>query len=167
MQKIPTIFVRDPKPKCTPVTEVPNPECEWVFNYIGTPYRKLDGINVKIEGGKPYTRIKPIGDYTEADYEPCSNKFVEQAYRGEPDGIYEAIGYGIRENKEKCEWPQLVRIWPKPDQLLRILDEPRRTYRAIMGYLATQNIEGIVYHHPDGRMAKIKATDFYHLKRQL
>jgi hypothetical protein len=36
-----------------------------------------------------------------------------------------------------------------------------------MGYLASQNIEGIVYHHPDGRMAKIKATDFYHLKRQL
>ncbi|MFM9701120.1 hypothetical protein ACKI2D_48545, partial [Streptomyces europaeiscabiei] len=27
-------------------------------------------------------------------------------------------------------------------------------------YLSTHDVEGIVWHHPDGRMAKIKGTDF-------
>ncbi|MFM9500934.1 hypothetical protein ACKI1Q_46130, partial [Streptomyces galilaeus] len=34
------------------------------------------------------------------------------------------------------------------------------TFDAIFEYLSTHDVEGIVWHHPDGRMAKIKGTDF-------
>lgn len=39
-------------------------------------------------------------------------------------------------------------------------DEPPRDFDGIRDYLATHDIEGIVWHHPDGRMVKIKAKDF-------
>ena len=35
-----------------------------------------------------------------------------------------------------------------------------RTFLEVKGYLADGMIEGIVWHHPDGRMVKIKAKDF-------
>lgn len=39
------------------------------------------------------------------------------------------------------------------------------TFENIKAFLSTRNIEGIVWHHPDGRMVKIKKKDFG-LKRQ-
>lgn len=165
MQKIPTIFIRDPKPKCTPVTEEPNPECDWVFMGEGVAYRKLDGVNVKVENSRVSERIKPLtADYLEADYGSITNKAIPPVTDLE-NGIYEFIGPTIRLNMERCNIHHFVRIYPCPSDLLRIMDEPKRTYRDLMGYFATHDIEGIVYHHPDGRLAKIKTRDFYHLKR--
>jgi hypothetical protein len=37
---------------------------------------------------------------------------------------------------------------------------PERTFAAIKFFLERHAIEGIVWHHPDGRMVKIKARDF-------
>lgn len=34
------------------------------------------------------------------------------------------------------------------------------TFDGIRDYLASREIEGIVWHHPDGRMVKIKKKDF-------
>lgn len=165
MQKIPTIFIRDPKPKCTPVTEETNPECQWVFDGEGIATRKLDGINIKVENGIVYERIKPeTADYAEADYGAVTKKGIPEA-AAIADGIYEAIGPTIRGNPERMDIHRLVSIYPRIDDFLVIHHEPKRTYRDIMGYLATNDIEGIVYHHRDGRMAKIKTRDFYHLKR--
>lgn len=188
MQKIPTIFVRDPKPKCTPVTEEHNPDCDWVFRGEGIATRKIDGINIKIEGALPYIRIKPsTRDYTVAGYEPYKtgmNKHVDKALDNAainmphdsdvtfsywPDGIYEVYGNGIRGNPEKIEGHHMVRIayLDRPggfDHALTIQGVPR-SYRGLMGYMATHDIEGIVFHHRDGRMGKIKAKDFYHLSR--
>lgn len=33
-------------------------------------------------------------------------------------------------------------------------------FEGIKGFLAENVIEGLVWHHPDGRMAKIKRRDF-------
>ena len=38
--------------------------------------------------------------------------------------------------------------------------EPPRTFAELRRWLAGQDIEGLVWHHPDGRMAKIKRRDF-------
>lgn len=180
MRKIPTIFIRDSKPKCTPVTEEINPECQWVFDGEGIATRKIDGVNVKIvrdnldEGSQEaYIRIKPnTRDYVEAEYEPLlcgmswKDKYIAAAVNSNEqwnDGIYEAYGEGIRGNPEKVEGYHMVRISPV-DMSLAIIDVPR-SYRGLMGYLATHDIEGIVFHHRDGRMGKIKTKDFYHLSR--
>jgi hypothetical protein len=40
-----------------------------------------------------------------------------------------------------------------------------RDFDGLREYLAGKDIEGIVWHHSDGRMAKIKLRDFGH-KRQ-
>ena len=38
--------------------------------------------------------------------------------------------------------------------------EPPRDFDGLRAFLETAGIEGIVWHHGDGRMAKIKAKDF-------
>ncbi len=37
---------------------------------------------------------------------------------------------------------------------------PERSFEAIRDYLAAHEIEGLVFHHPDGRKAKIRRKDF-------
>lgn len=168
MKKIPTIFKRDLSLKCTPVTDEINPECQWVFDGEGIATRKIDGVNIRLDDGMAYVRIKPdTKEYTEANYELFTgdDKYIRAAIQGREieDGIYEAYGEGIRGNAEKIEGYHMVRIDPI-DHALVVQGVPR-TYRGLMGYLATHDIEGIVFHHRDGRMAKVKTTDFYHLKR--
>ena len=38
-------------------------------------------------------------------------------------------------------------------------------YDGIKDYLRDLDLEGIVWHHPDGRMVKIKRKDFFKVKR--
>lgn len=173
MRKIPTIFLRDYKLKCTPVTDEINPECQWVFDGEGIATRKIDGVNVKVSRSEIHewdyqVRVKPgTTDYVEAYYTYCSDKYVRAAVENSGinwvDGIYEAYGEGIRGNPERVEGYHMVRISPV-DHALMVHGVPR-AYRGLMGYLATHDLEGIVFHHRDGRMAKIKTKDFYHLKR--
>lgn len=166
MKKIPTIFLRDYRVTCTPVTGDQNPECAWVFEGLGIATRKIDGINVKIEDGCPYQRIKPITkDYFEALYGPVKDEFVLDAIASRifwNDGIYEAYGEGIRGNKEKIIGQTMVNLF---DPILTIPEAPR-DYRGLMGLFSTSSIEGIVFHNLEShQMAKIKTVDFYHLRR--
>lgn len=166
MKKIPTIFLRDLRLTCRPVTGDQNPECAWVFEGDGIATRKIDGINVKIENGVAYERIKPIlFDYVEADYGPVVDPVVKRAVEARQylDGIYEVYGEDIRNNKEKVKGQHLVSLIPL-DHTLVIQDVPR-TYRGLMGLFSTTSIEGIVFHRENGAMAKIKTSDFYHLHR--
>ena len=41
-----------------------------------------------------------------------------------------------------------------------VLDGIVLTFDGIRDYLRAHDMEGVVWHHPDGRMAKIKARDF-------
>jgi len=96
---------------------------------------------------------------------PCKlldDKLVLSIYESHPDsypdGTYELCGpkIGTRggSNPEKLSENKLYRhgtpVYP---------DFPR-TFGGIAKALADMDIEGIVFHHPDGRMAKIKAKDF-------
>jgi hypothetical protein len=71
-----------------------------------------------------------------------------------PDGTYELLGPKIQANIEK-----------QPTHLLtkhgsRVVDDVPRTFETLKDWLEGKDIEGIVFHHPDGRMAKIKLRDF-------
>lgn len=76
-----------------------------------------------------------------------------------PDGTYEAIGPKIGGNKDKWENHYLVRHgsggWGN-----KFYPPNNFTYDGLKKYLGENNIEGIVFHHPDGRMCKVKRTDF-------
>lgn len=74
-----------------------------------------------------------------------------------PDGTYEAVGpnIGTRHgaNPEKLAEHRLI---PHGRD---ILDCPR-DFDGLMEWLRERAIEGVVWHHPDGRMVKIKRADF-------
>lgn len=167
MQKIPTLFERDETVKGHPVTGVLKPGCLWVAAGQGIATKKLDGTNVKIEGGRLFKRQKPKdGDYDDAAYVETSrdspaDRYLYEAFDALPvkeDGIYEAIGVKIQGNPEGVDGHKLVRVVP-PDRSLELADVPR-DFDGLREYLASHDMEGIVFHGPGGRFAKIKAKDF-------
>lgn len=167
MQKIPTMFVRDESAKGHPVTPIIKPECQWVLDGEGVATAKIDGTNVKVEKGVLYKRQKPAsGDYDEASYVPCvradpADKWAWEAFDAAPveDGIYELVGPKIQGNKHGYVHHRLVGVVP-PSSELSVQPITDRSYAALRGILETSQFEGFVFHHPDGRMAKIKRRDF-------
>ncbi len=69
------------------------------------------------------------------------------------DASYELVGPKINGNPEGLTERQLLQHGTH-------LVECPREFDAIRDWLAGQDIEGVVWHHPDGRMAKIKKKDF-------
>jgi hypothetical protein len=169
MEKIPTMYPRDEAKKGHPVMPGVKPECAWVEAGEGVPTRKLDGTNVKIEAGKLFKRQKPKGGqpYDEAAYAEAvrgdpGDKYIWEAFDALPgklDGIYEAVGPKIQGNPEGYPNHTLVRVVPA-DPSLTAMGEVPRTFEGLRAYLTSEAIEGIVFHHPDGRFAKIKRRDF-------
>ncbi len=64
------------------------------------------------------------------------------------------MGPKIQGNPENFPMHELVRHGT------HALPDAPRSFDALREYFETHNIEGIVWHHPDGRMLKIKAKDF-------
>lgn len=105
-------------------------------------------------------------------WEPIENspfaKFHAQALKNFPGqiltpGTFELFGPKINGNPEQVVAHCLIRhaeaeILPEffEQHKMRSFSSIRRTVQAYIPY----NCEGIVYHHPDGRMAKIKVRDF-------
>lgn len=175
MKKTPTIFLRNEKNRQL-VTDTPHPACEWVFNGEGKGTKKYDGTCCRVLNGKLYKRreLKPsdkipdgfeIADYDEetgktvgwlpvSNDDPADKWHVEAFHYGLLDGTYELIGEKIQGNPEKA-----IGHWLIKHSDAVVLDCPRE-YNAMKEYLDVMDIEGIVFHHPDGRMAKIKKRDF-------
>jgi len=184
MKKIPTLFLRDFANNPKVVTAEPNPACAWVFAGEGDETVKLDGTCARIQGGRLFKRRElrptdsaPVG-FEEADFDEKTGKRVgwvpvgdgpddryfreafERFHTPPADGTFELIGPKVQGNPEKRKWHELVR-----HGLLKPLEPPPRTYEGLRDWLAAHSMEGLVWHHPDGRMAKIKGRDFG-LKRQ-
>ncbi len=70
------------------------------------------------------------------------------------DGTYELVGPKIQGNPEGFVEHTLV-----SHDLCDVVDAPT-DYEGLKAWFAGRDIEGVVWHHPDGRMAKIKAKDF-------
>ncbi len=187
MKKIPTIFKRTEDRRG--VTSEWNPECLWVRDGEGIPTRKWDGTcclirntdlykryEVKPGGKIPGDALQPPDQWTD----PVTGKtqcwvpvgegpedqwhreaFYSLAFKPEEDGTYELVGPKINGNKDRFEQHRLIL---HGDTILAemalIFATNGLTYDTIRAELTHRNIEGIVWHHEDGRMAKIKRKDF-------
>ncbi len=183
MKKIPTVFDRDWNGDRSRVVNQVHEGCEWVPAGEGWPTRKIDGTSCMVRDGKLYKRreireneVMPK-DFEPAEYDDTTKKMVgwvpvgdgpEDRWHREAfalwsrldDGTYELVGPKIQGNPEGYSRHELI----AHDQLQLGADIPR-TFEGLRDWLATQDAEGVVFHHPDGRMAKIKGRDFGH-KRQ-
>ena len=176
MKKIPTIFKRNPDRMQEILTEQ-NPACGWVFDGEGVPTRKYDGTCCRVKDRKLWKRRelkkgqrKPEG-FELADFDEVTGKTVgwmpvteakEDRWHREafgdgnwPDGTYELCGPKVNGNPEGFEVHVLV-----PHSEATQYDNVTRTFDGLRDFLEKMDIEGLVFHHPDGRMAKIKKRDF-------
>jgi hypothetical protein len=164
------MFERDESKRGRPVVDQIKPECQWVLDGEGIATAKLDGTNVRILGGQLLKRQKPKErDYDDASYVPCDRAnpadrwayegFDNRAVRGE--GIYELLGPKVQGNPHGYRGHVLERVVPPGEMVMGLERGPADlSFNGIREWLSHSPFEGIVYHHPDGRMAKIKRRDF-------
>lgn len=189
MQKIPTLFERDPA-DMSRVTARVTPGCEWVFQGEGVPTRKWDGTNVRVTVARnvpverglasvlatlekrrnPTREEKAAGaepGYALASRSDPADKHIfaaldATAFTVWPEGLWsaEALGPKIQGGIDG-DRPMLV-PFSVPGWALThaLIPQPVRTFEGLATYLRDGAIEGVVFHHSDGRMAKIKARDF-------
>lgn len=177
MEKIPTLFERDPGANFRYVRDVVHPACQWVIDGEGTATRKFDGTCVMFDGTRWWTRreIKPgrnvPPNYVPMQEDPWTGKIVgwepanqsswyvllEEAldpWDGFEPGTYELCGPKINKNPEGFEDHVLVTHGKEQ------LDFAPRDFDHLREYLLGMSVEGIVWWHPDGRRAKLKRKDF-------
>jgi hypothetical protein len=83
-----------------------------------------------------------------------ATKWHRQAFDADlPDGTYELVGPKVQSNRYGLDTHQLWRHGS-------VIVEVERTREALIEWLATHDEEGLVFHHPDGSMAKIRRKDF-------
>lgn len=179
MKKIPTAFERDWEGDRSRVLPIWNAECEWVRDGEGIATRKLDGTSCMIRDGKLYKRRElrkgdkapPLFDVADEDEETGKtvgwvpvgdgpeDKWHREAFEGHTltDGTYELVGPKIQGNPEGYAGTYLI---AHADVCLKLPEDTPRTFDGLREWMATQNMEGVVWHHPDGRMAKLKLRDF-------
>jgi hypothetical protein len=174
MQKIISLFQRNYEGDRLVRNEVV-PGAEWVLDGEGVATRKMDGTCCLVRKGQLFRRYEvKQGKKPPADFEPASevdeltgkqqgwvpigdspgDQYHREAFRGtEEDGTYELCGPKVQGNPECFNEHVLIKHGSV------IVDAPR-TFELLIKWLVTAGIEGVVWHHPDGRMVKIKAKDF-------
>lgn len=180
MKKIISLFVRDYQGNRQVTDEIVE-GAEWVVLGEGIATRKYDGTCCLIEDGKLWKRyelkkgkVPPI-DFRPAT-EPDPNTGKQQGWvpvgvgpddkwhreacmaRAEHDfehGTYELCGPKIQGNPEGFEKHVLIKHGHK-----ELPGAVPRSFELLRKLLGLGYVEGIVWHHPDGRMVKIKAKDF-------
>lgn len=178
MNKIPTLFVRDPANMARVTREVTS-GCEWVLAGEGIATRKWDGTNVRVSvsGGEfrglekrrnPSRQEKAAGaepGYVQCNIGDPADKHIVAAVEATdfaqwPDGSWpcEALGPKIQGGADLV--PPMLIAFSLPGFAETNRCTPGRDFDMLAEWLRFTRIEGIVWHHPDGRMAKIKARDF-------
>lgn len=187
MKKIPSVFKRDFGKNPALATAEVTPGCEWVLRGEGEATAKWDGTACMVRAGKLYKRrdrkrLRNGQGYKAAPpgWEQCQDpdpgtghwpgwmpvgdgpedhhfRVAELAWAvGAADGTYELVGPKVQGNPHGLPTLQLrlhgdVGVGPLPSPL---------TFDIIRQAVGLTAWEGIVWHHPDGRMAKIKRRDF-------
>jgi len=177
MKKIPTLFQRDPSDMSRVLDEI-HPDCAWVVDGEGIATQKVDGTSCLFEDGAWWKRreIKkgkvPPPDFREASHDAATGKRTgwvpvtdEDRWHREAiarlvdsavaSGSYELLGPKIQGNPEGFAEHTLVE-----HATLKSYPDAPTDRAALASWLSEQAMEGLVWHHPDGRMAKIKRRDF-------
>jgi Family of unknown function (DUF5565) len=176
MNKIPTIFVRDMSRQPALVINEWVPGTEWVRDGEGIATRKYDGTSCMVRDNKLYKRRElRQGDVAPPDFEnlgtdentgktvgwvpvtdgPEDARHREAFDSWHPDGTYELLGPKVQGNKD-----QRTKHVLQNHREARTYPLAPRDFEGIKAFLTENVIEGLVWHHPDGRMAKIKRRDF-------
>lgn len=187
MKKMPCLFVREfhDKGRFT-LTEAVTPGCEWVLAGEGVATRKWDGTACMVKDGALYKRYDakrdprtnvyrlpptgaiacdepdpvtghwphwiPVGDEPESKWHQLAWKTLAEPL---PDGTYELCGPQVNGNPEGLERLDFFR-----HGLVSYVSQHVRSFASIRQFLSEVRIEGIVFHHDDGRMCKIRRHDF-------
>jgi hypothetical protein len=183
MEKIPTIFDRGDDFR---VLDRPRKGCEWVFAGEGRATEKLDGTNVRltvrsgqlvrVEKRRNPSKLQKQqgvidGWYVDASEFGKEDKWIMEAAKGTdvsgwPDGEHsvEALGPNIQGNLLGLD-----RHFCVPFNLeIPVYEHAPRSFAGLKDWIEKLDslfspghlAEGIVFHHPDGRRAKIKRKDF-------
>jgi hypothetical protein len=184
VRKIPTLFLRGWADAPNHVTPVVADGCQWVIKGEGTATRKYDGTCMMFDGEQWWARREvkkgktapagfigletdsvtaktvgwePVEQSSFAKYHAEATTTVlaggEGIYRNA--GTYELVGPKINGNPEGFSTHLLI-YHDGAD----VLPDAPRDFDGLAAYLHAHPYEGIVWHHPDGRMAKIKKRDF-------
>lgn len=184
MNKIPTLYVRDvDDPK--QVTDEISEGCEWVLEGEGVATRKWDGTCVMLdEAGEWWARREvkkgkkapdnfveistdeatgktvgwePIAQSGFAKWHEAALDAVKFQFAGLTAGTYELCGPRVNRNPDNLDGHQLLRHGVERVVLFGI---PHDDPAVLIDYCKTVGWEGIVWHHHDGRMAKLKVRDY-------
>jgi len=178
MRKIPTLFKKEPQ-NLAIVTADLDPNNTWVYDMGVKATRKYDGSACAIIDGKLYKRYDvkkgrtaPVGaipcqepdvitghhpHWIACEENKAEDKYFFEGYNNltnKTNGTYELCGPKVQGNPEKLDAHQLI---PHGQYILQLnsLD-----YDYLKIYLSLHDMEGIVWHHPDGRMCKLRKSDF-------
>lgn len=181
MKKIPSLFVRDWDGNPDLVTPNLDPKCQWVADGEGVPTLKRDGTCVRIldqgdrvwkrydckHGKTPPPDFVPADDKDEktghwpgwvpADLSKPENQYLAEAMKVQDhwqDGTYELCGPKVGVNPDRLASHILIQHGSE------VVHGVPRTFEELKTWFSAHEIEGIVWHHKDGRMAKIKRADF-------
>lgn len=154
---------------------------EWVVAGEGVATEKIDGTSCLVRDGKLYKRYDakhgktPPSDFLPAQPEPDAvtghwpgwilvnesdpqDKWHRQAWeqtQDMPNGTYELIGPKVQSNK----YEENTHLFRRHGDVI-LLGAPRDIEGLKDYFEQNPGYEGVVWHHPDGRMVKIKRRDF-------
>lgn len=183
MKKVPTLFERDWDGDRSRVLPIVTAGCEWVLEGEGVATRKYDGTCMMFDGNGWYARreVKPgktppeifvgvdrdeqtgkVIGWVPAPESPFARFFLEALEADQrweiltdwEPGTYELVGPKIQGNPEGYTTHQLIRHAGAERYIVP------RSFEGMRELLAELDVEGFVFHHEDGRMAKIKKRDF-------
>ncbi|PZG33713.1 hypothetical protein C1I98_28560 [Spongiactinospora gelatinilytica] len=184
MRKIPTMFLRDwDNPRH--ITREPNPDCAWVFDGEGIVTVKWDGTCMMLDDdGQWWARreVRPGKAHPpnfllieedektgkaygwepieQSSFAKCHAEAIAVSGHEFAPGTYELVGPKVNGNPDKFAGHVLMRHGWAPLSLREDAKSAPRDYDGLAVWLGERHIEGLVWHHPDGHMAKIKRRDF-------
>lgn len=181
MKKMPCVFQRTfpadrSERECL---DAVTPGCEWVLAGEGVASRKWDGSACAVIEGAFFARYDakrgktpppgalpcdPAPDpitghwphWVRVEDQPQFKYHREAFLRAFPlaDGTYELVGPAVNANNDRRPEHALIRHGAD------LHPEAPRTHSGLKEYLSRLDVEGLVFAHPDGRMAKIRRADF-------
>lgn len=169
MRNIPDLFRRDPDDRRFVVAEVA-PGQEWVLAGEGRPTRQYAGVLTlfapaagAIESSSPVPELQSWYIDAGTDWEPAWQSKLAvpmlAAVRALPasdaprPGTHELVGPGVRRNVDRLPGNRLIAHGDA-----ELVDAPR-TFDALREWLLARPYKGVVFQHPDGRMAKVRRRD--------